>query len=759
MLTLIWPSLYRFYFISMKQNLLYLIALVFCLGNVQAQTALPTSWNFSAPPITSPPAGWTLGLGTNGNLTYSGASNSVGGDGVAARLDATGEFIKIWFSDAPGAVSYYMRGTGISPAPSFQGQFKIQQSADDVNYTDLRTFTSTSPIPGTMTKFSDSPASNSRYIRFFYTEKLAGSNVSLDSILIRAAPAGQNASIVIRRNGAVVVSGSTSVTGTSASVPFQIQNAGTQQALSIDSIRFEGPAASDFSAPGAPASVAAGSSQNLNVNFSPSANGSRICTMKVYNNDPAKNPYIIRLYGIGGTLASEPLQAPGAISFSLVNSYSFRMAFANPAQKPERYLVLRKRNSPVTEIPVDGSTYQKGDQIGGAQVAYAGDSALTAFRPNYILANSTYHFKVFSFNGPAGFENYLTSSASDNSVVTPGKQPGNYYDGINPLTPTFVTDLRNKINPHDTVFYSLYAARVVSNWLSRDTSANRQVVNCVYTNLPYVYEGAFNWWSGSGGNTATLTREHTFAQSWMPSSNVPTWPRNAAGLEFPEYNDLHHLFPTHQQDANARRSDNPFGNVVTVTYVSPTGFGKVGNNGSGQTVYEPRPEHKGDAARALMYMSTCYHLIGGLNWSFPSNQSPAVMLQWHQQDPPSDHEIARHELIYFWQNNRNPFIDFPDWAERINFSNMAYITSTDKPEFRNMIYTYPNPVADRLFVDATLIYGADTRYGFYDVAGKMIAQGSLSDAQSFVEMPSKPGVYHLKISNQKGQFVTRLVRQ
>jgi hypothetical protein len=392
-------------------------------------------------------------------------------------------------------------------------------------------------------------------------------------------------------------------------------------------------------------------------------------------------------------------------------------------------------------------------------VAYVGDSALSSYRPNYILANSNYNFKVFSFNGPAGFENYLTTSAPENSVQTPGKQPGNYYDGINPLVSSFVTDLRNKINPHDTVFYSLYAARVVSNWLARDTTANQQVVNCVYTDQRYIYQGAFAWWSGTPGNTATLTREHTFAQSWMPTSNVPTWPQNLAGREYPEYNDLHHLFPAHQQNGNNRRSDNPFGNVQNVTYVDPTtGLGKVGTSSTGQLVYEPKPEHKGDAARALMYMSVCYHQINGFNWSFPSNQSPAVIISWHQQDPPSEMEIARHELIYFWQKNRNPFIDNPEWAERINFSNMAYITSVAKPEFNNQLYIYPNPVVDKLFVDATLIFGPSTRYTIKDASGKEVHSGVLMEAQSFLEMPEKAGIYFLEVSNEKGRFVNRLIR-
>jgi endonuclease I len=757
----------------MHRKIFTILWLCILAGKAFSQTALPTSWNFSTPPITAPPNGWTLGLGTNGNLNYNfGVS-----DNISCRFDATGEFAMVHFSDSPGRLSYYLSPQ--NAGNPWGGQFDIQESPNGTQWTTVRSITSK---PSTSTSFTggkyiDNLNQSSRYVRFFFTLKLPGlappnppgGNMALDSILIQSAPAGQNASIAIRRNGNVVVNGSTFVFGNSTSIPFQVQNAGTQQALSIDSVRFEGPAASDFSAPAAPTSIPANSNQDLTVNFSPSSNGSRICTMKVYNNDPTKNPYIIRLYGIGGTVASEPLEAPGAISFSNVNTFSFRMAFSNPSQKPERYLILRKRNSPITESPNDGTTYRKGDQIGQAQVAYVGDSALSFFRPNFIFANSTYHFKVFSFNGPAGFENYLTSSAAENNVQTPGKQIGNYYDGINPLSPSFVTELRNKINPHDTVFYSLYAARVVSNWLARDTTADRQVVNCVYTDQRYIYQGAFNWWSGTPGNTATLTREHTFAQSWMPTSNVPTWPRNSANQEYPEFNDLHNLFPAHQQNGNNRRSYYPFGNVQNVTYVDPTtGLGKLGTNSIGQLIYEPKPEQKGDAARALMYMSTCYHLISGLNWSFPNNltisnetitQSPAVILQWHQQDPPSDFEIARHELVYFWQDNRNPFIDFPEWAERINFSNMTYITSTSKAEFRNQVYTYPNPVVDKLFVDATLIFDSETMYQFFDLSGKLISEGSISDPQTFIEMPSKSGMYQLKISNERGQFVTRVIRQ
>ena len=41
----------------------------------------------------------------------------------------------------------------------------------------------------------------------------------------------------------------------------------------------------------------------------------------------------------------------------------------------------------------------------------------------------------------------------------------------------------------------------------------------------------------------------------------------------------------------------------------------------------------------------------------------SVLLQWHQEDPVDDFERERNEIIYNdYQHNRNPFIDYPEWA-------------------------------------------------------------------------------------------------
>jgi len=45
-----------------------------------------------------------------------------------------------------------------------------------------------------------------------------------------------------------------------------------------------------------------------------------------------------------------------------------------------------------------------------------------------------------------------------------------------------------------------------------------------------------------------------------------------------------------------------------------------------------------------------------------------MILDWHEEDPVRDYERHRNFVIAALQGNRNPLIDHPDWAQRIDFA-------------------------------------------------------------------------------------------
>jgi hypothetical protein len=641
-----------------------------------SQAVLPTSWNFSTPAVLTPPAGWSHNI--TGNLSYATGV----GDNLSLRLDQQGEYLQINFADRPGQLSYYIKGTAINPNPPFQGAFDVQQSIDGLNWTSVRSFTS---MTSTLTRTTDNLSSSARYVRFFFTTKVSGSNVQLDSVMILAGPPPATG-ILVKQNNVTLVNGNTFSYGNTPSKLFTIQNFGISADLKIDSVILTGTNASDFSI-GAFDSITPfnDGTDTFSVYFNPSANGSRFATLKIYSTDSDRNPFDVNLYGVGGQFATEPANQVGTVNISNVRTHTLNVSF-NRATGAEKYILLRKTGASLTEVPVDGTSYQRGDYIGDAQVAYIGDDTALV-RPNYILANTTYSFVAFAFNGPAGFENYNTTTAPSATATTQNGTPGNYYNNVDTNSFNFVGLLGTRVRtPHDTIFYSNYTSTIINNYLARDTSMGRKVIECVYTGLRHVYEDPFIWWNGN--NSGTLTREHTFAQSWMPSNGGvgSGWPE-IGGKEVLEYNDLHNLFPAHQINANAKRSNNPFGIVSNATYTSPTGFGKLGTNSNGITVYEPRDEQKGDLARALFYMLVRYNGERNNQWRLPADQDINLLLQWHQQDPPSAVEIARNEYIFSIQKNRNPFIDNPSWVNRINFTNM---TSVPHPSAVIVDLTAPN---------------------------------------------------------------------
>lgn len=183
-----------------------------------------------------------------------------------------------------------------------------------------------------------------------------------------------------------------------------------------------------------------------------------------------------------------------------------------------------------------------------------------------------------------------------------------------------------------------------------------------------VYPNSNQWWDMYSNDVryapsfSGLNREHSFPKSW--------W---GGGTETPAYVDLNHLYPS-EMKANTAKSNYPLGVVATASFdngCSKVGSPVTGQGGGASKVFEPDDRYKGDLARAYFYMVCCYQ---NLTWkytymvqqnTYPTLNSWAInlLMKWHRDDPPSEKEFARNEEVYKVQNNRNPFIDYPELAE------------------------------------------------------------------------------------------------
>ena len=172
---------------------------------------------------------------------------------------------------------------------------------------------------------------------------------------------------------------------------------------------------------------------------------------------------------------------------------------------------------------------------------------------------------------------------------------------------------------------------------------------------------------GSGGNNEGeyYNREHSFPNSWF------------GGKVMPMYTDLHHMYPTDKL-VNNKRGNNPFGETNGESYKSANDFSKLGKctvEGYSKTVFEPNDEYKGDFARTYFYMVTCYEekladwyasntesqpTLDGNAYPGLSNWQLAMLMKWAKNDPVSEKEINRNNAVYAIQQNRNPFIDYPE---------------------------------------------------------------------------------------------------
>jgi len=739
----------------MKKSIIIFLSLVLSSAAI-SQAPVPFSWAF---PNTILPTGFTLGGGSYPPSFYASNGN------IAApsfKLNGTGQWLEIEIAAEAGEISYFLKGQNVGGAP-FQGTLDIEFSPNGTTWTSTRTLINSAISTSAYTQFKDTCLPNTRFIRFYYTNKVSGVNISLDDIAIGVPLATPEAEINALIDNDTVFSGASYFTsetlGSTRRINLIVENQGTDSTLRISGVTSSN--ATEFSVVSFPSTVDSLSNDTIRIDFTPSAAGTRTSTISISNNDTSENPYIINFVGYGNGLATEPA-TPSSVSFSNVKTYKYEVNFVPTTPlSDESYLVLFKKGSAPTGVPTDGVEYSAGESIGNAKVAYVGKNL--SYLSKETHANSTYHVAVFAFSGSGIYSNY-NSTPRINSVVTPiSMQSPTYYNGISVSSPNFVTQLHSKINPHTLMFYSDFDDTYIQDFVHRDTVNNEKVVTCAYSGEEYIYSAPFNF--------SVISREHTYPQSWMPTFGDQTKP---------EYNDYHNLYPVNQNNANAVRSNKPLGKVITV--ISSYGGAKYGLDSRGKQVYEPRDSHKGNAARAIFYMATAYNSIDGNNWSIPDpidaftvpyGQEETILKQWHWMDPVDEEEMARNDYIESIQNNRNPFIDSMNFACYIDFTTMNKETNAS-PCLTNSIsleeqssllelIAFPNPTQNILNLQYELKNAEKMTISIFNSVGQKIksmeVKGLERGFESIDVSNLSEGIYQVKVTGSTFESQLKFIKQ
>ncbi|MDP5172513.1 MAG: endonuclease [Bacteroidia bacterium] len=176
---------------------------------------------------------------------------------------------------------------------------------------------------------------------------------------------------------------------------------------------------------------------------------------------------------------------------------------------------------------------------------------------------------------------------------------------------------------------------IIDNQKTNGQGAAVNTLECVYT-----------------GTQVTSYTDRTDAQL-MGFNTEHTFPQGFFSQNLPMRSDIHHLFPT-TESSNSERANNQFGVVTNPSW-------QVGGSKSNGSKFEPRDVHKGAVARALFYFVIRYQ-------DYASHVAPqeAILRQWFDTYPPTAIDQARNNGVFTAQGNRNPFVDYPQFIERIS---------------------------------------------------------------------------------------------
>ena len=338
--------------------------------------------------------------------------------------------------------------------------------------------------------------------------------------------------------------------------------------------------------------------------------------------------------------------------------------------------------------------------------------------------------------------------------------PQGYYDQANNLSSDELKEALHQIISNHVIFP--YTSNSTDTWdilqqSDQDPNENNNMI-LVYTGRSQekgYRDGSGNYSqyeNGNGTQSNSWNREHI----WPKSHGFPDEDDNA-------YTDVHNLKPC-DRSVNSSRGTKDFD------------FGGNQHSEASDCLtdsdsWEPPDYVKGDIARILFYMVVRYDPgvdhenntfdLELVDYTTPNNTEPILgklssLLDWHLSDPVDDFEINRNEIIFGFQQNRNPFIDHPNlvnylWGDNVGLVWNENLTVPETEIVKTTIYPNPSSGVINFSFDMQNEIIEIFNLNGQNIFNKMI------DNSNRVELDLPSGIYFLRSNTKSGIYNSKII--
>ena len=146
-------------------------------------------------------------------------------------------------------------------------------------------------------------------------------------------------------------------------------------------------------------------------------------------------------------------------------------------------------------------------------------------------------------------------------------------------------------------------------------------------------------------------------------------------------------------------------------------------------------------------------MLAGNNTSVFTTWSINLLLKWHRNDPVSEKETGRNNVVYNIQKNRNPFIDYPElveliWGSKFGEPFVLPVSIDETTDDDHFVSIFPNPSYQKITVTFEDPFSGDIY--LYNMLGvpiqQILLQGTCTQHIDLSDFPS--GLYILKLTTE-----------